>query len=106
MCVCCCRIQPESGKVTSVSVMVPEVGGAVGDKMEEVQGPGEEREKGEREYGGGRFAGVGDFKPTILTVAMKRRDDLPSFISKPEAALRYIHTIPTACHLICCVVCV
>ena len=89
----CCRLQPLTGKVTSVSVVVPDTAAAGGGDAGEM---GEGRERGEssetdegggREYSGGRFAGVGDFEPTVERVAEKRTH-LPLFKSKPEAALR------------------
>ena len=91
----CARIQPLSGKVTSVSQIVQEtsaVGSGEGERevTGEMEGGGE-REEGEREgreYGGGRFAGVGDFEPSVERTSQKRRTDLPLFKSKPEAALR------------------
>ena len=116
-----CRIQPLSGKVTSVSQIVQEtsaVGSGEGEREggrerevtgeregggeREESGGGErevtgemegggEKEEGEREgrgYGGGRFAGVGDFEPSVDSTSQKRRTDLPLFKSKPETALR------------------
>ena len=128
-----CRIQPLSGKVTSVSQIVQEtsaVGSGEGEReggrerevTGEMEGGGEREEGGEREggrerevtgereesgggerevtgemegeiegrggYGGGRFAGVGDFEPSVDSTSQKRRTDLPLFKSKPETALR------------------
>ncbi|CAI8012816.1 Protein AAR2 homolog [Geodia barretti] len=116
------RIQPLSGKVTSVSQIVQEtsaVGSGEGEREggrerevtgeregggeREESGGGErevtgemegggEKEEGEREgrgYGGGRFAGVGDFEPSVDSTSQKRRTDLPLFKSKPETALRF-----------------
>ena len=46
--------------------------------------------EGRREYGGGRFAGVGDFEPGVQRVAEKRKVALPLFKCKPEASLRQV----------------
>lgn len=89
------RIQPLSGKVTSVSQIVQDTSTAGGERQGEGQTPEREDEEGregggeKREYGGGRFAGVGDFEPAVEQGSRKKRADLPLFKSKPEAALRY-----------------
>ena len=56
-------------------------------KQEVGEEDGEEVQGGEVEYGGGRFAGVGDFEPAVQKTS--RRVTLPLFRCKPEAALRY-----------------
>ena len=113
---CFLRCQPLSGKVTSVSQIEEDTshpGGTEEEKEEEediaeaegeeeaakdveTQRVGREEEgergkvEGRREYGGGRFAGVGDFEPGVQRVAKKRKVALPLFKCKPEASLRQV----------------
>lgn len=85
--------------MTSVSQIVQDTSTAGGERQGEGETPEREDEEegeggrgggGKREYGGGRFAGVGDFEPAVEQGSRKKRADLPLFKSKPEAALRYI----------------
>ena len=62
--------------------------GREGEGEEGREGEGEEGKEEGREYGGGRFAGVGDFEPSVERASTRKRTDLPLFKSKPEAALR------------------
>lgn len=64
--------------------------GSKGVEDEEAEGQVESRE----EYSGGRFAGVGDFEPTVSRTAKKRKVTLPLFRCKPEAALRLVEESP------------
>ena len=64
-----------------------EVVGEVGKGMEEGEG---RKVEGRSEYGGGRFAGVGDFEPAVQRVTKKRKVTLPLFKCKPEATLRQV----------------
>ena len=65
-----------------------------GDEDEQMKGREEDGRKGgdRTEHGGGRFAGVGDFEPTVHRMSKKRKVTLPLFRSKPEAALRWVST--------------
>lgn len=86
------RIQPLSGKVTSVS-QLEEDNSRSEDMEKEGATGGEDREgegevEGRREYSGGRFAGVGEFEPTVPSTSKKRMVTLPLFRCKPQAALR------------------
>lgn len=99
------RIQPQSGKVTSVSQMEEDTsrsedmeeratgvedgeGGVEDGEGGAEDGEGEGEVEGRREYSGGRFAGVGEFEPTLPQTSKKRKVTLPLFRCKPEAALR------------------
>lgn len=83
------RIQPLSGKVTSVSQMEEDTSRS--EDMEKGTTGAEDGEgevEGRGEYSGGRFAGVGEFEPTPPLTSKKRKVTLPLFRCKPEAALR------------------
>lgn len=89
------RIQPLNGKVTSVSQMEEDNSRSVADEDMEKEGTkgveegeAEGQVEGSEEYSGGRFAGVGDFEPTVSRTTKKRKVTLPLFRCKPEAALR------------------
>lgn len=83
------RIQPLSGKVTSVNQMEEDTSRSE-DMEEGATGveDGEGEMEGRGEYSGGRFAGVGDFEPSLPRTSKKRKVTLPLFRCKPEAALR------------------
>ena len=98
-----------SGKITSVTQIENDTSlTGAGDAMQgerggegegkggegEGEGDGEEGEEergkidGRTEYAGGRFAGVGDFEPTVQKPAKKKVATLPLFRCTPESALR------------------
>ena len=117
---CSLRLQPVSGKITSVTQIENDTSlTGAGDTMQgegegEGEGKGGEREgegegkggeeegegdgeageeergkiDGRTEYAGGRFAGVGDFEPTVQKPANKKVATLPLFRCTPESALR------------------
>ena len=59
-----------------------------GEEEKEEEEEGKEGEGEVRNYAGGRFAGVGDFAPTIQTRVKRRKVALPLFKCKPESAIR------------------
>ena len=108
------RLQPVSGKVSSVS-QVEQYSTASSPSGEEemlMEGDKEEDsslmkekdkwEEGEREgedgYSGGRFAGVGEFEPAVQRQSKKKRVAMPLFKAKSEASLRSAYLYPFNSH--------
>lgn len=83
------RLQPLTGKVTSVTQLEKGTHSeAMEEEEEEGEGGKEAGSEEKAEYAGGRFAGVGEFAPT-LTKAAKKKVSLPLLTSKPDTVLRY-----------------
>ena len=58
------------------------------ERQEEEEDEGRE-EREVTDYGGGRFAGVGEFAPALQKASNIARAALPVFKQNPEASLRY-----------------
>ena len=84
---CLLRLQPLTGKVTSVTQLEKGAHSEAMEEEEEGEGGKEAGSEEKADYAGGRFAGVGEFAPA-LTKAAKKKVSLPLLTSKPEAVLR------------------